>query len=62
MSYWTGVHYLALADKESAFAELEKGFKNRDWFMQRLKTDPFIEPMRGDPHYKELLKRLNLPE
>ena len=62
MSYWTGVHYLALGDKESAFAEWEKGFKNRDWFMQRWKTDPFLEPVRDDPRYKNLLKRLNLPE
>jgi len=62
MSYMIGVHYLALGDKESAFAELEKGFKNHDWFMQRLKTDPFMEPVRDDPRYKEMLKRLNLPE
>ena len=60
MSYWTGIHYLALGDKQSAFAELEKGFKNHDWFMQRLKTDPFVEPLRGDPRYQEMLKRLNL--
>jgi TolB-like protein len=60
MSYWTGIHYLALGDKQSAIAELEKGYKNHDWFMQRLKTDPFIEPLRGDTRYQEMLKRLNL--
>jgi hypothetical protein len=51
-----------LGEKEAAWAELEKGYRNRDWFMQRLKTDPFIEPLRSDPRFKEMLKRLNLPQ
>jgi TolB-like protein/Flp pilus assembly protein TadD len=61
MSYWSAIHYADLGEKEAAWAELEKGYRNRDWFMQRLKTDPFIEPLRSDPRFKEMLKRLNLP-
>ncbi|HEX6730278.1 MAG TPA: tetratricopeptide repeat protein, partial [Pyrinomonadaceae bacterium] len=61
LSYWTAIHYANLGDKEAAWAELEKGYRNHDWFMPRLKTDPFIEPLRSDPRYKEMLKRLNLP-
>ncbi|MGQ0762497.1 MAG: protein kinase domain-containing protein [Acidobacteriota bacterium] len=62
MSYWSAIHFADLGEKEAAWAELEKGYRNRDWFMQRLKTDPFIEPLRSDPRYKEMLKRLNLPD
>ena len=61
LSYWTAIHYADLGDKEAAWSELERGYRNRDWFMQRLKTDPFIEPLGSDPRYKEMLKRLNLP-
>ncbi|MGH9948091.1 MAG: TPR end-of-group domain-containing protein [Pyrinomonadaceae bacterium] len=61
MIYWLAATYALLGDKDAAFAELEKSFKARDWFLQRLKTDPFMQPLRGDPRYKEMLKRLNLP-
>jgi len=62
MNYWVAVQYAGLGDKDAAFAELEKSYKNRDWFLPRLKTDPFMEPLRGDPRYHDLLKRLNLPD
>lgn len=62
MSYWTAIHYAHLGEKEAAWAELETSYRNRDWFMQRLKTDPFIEPLRSDSRYKEMLRRIRLPE
>jgi TolB-like protein len=62
MIYWLAAIYALLGDKDAAFAELEKSFAARDWFLQRLKTDPFMAPLRDDPRYKEMLKRLNLPE
>ena len=62
MIYWLAATYAQLGDKDSAFAELEKSYQHRDWFLQRLKTDPFMDPLHGDPRYKEMLKRLNLPE
>jgi TolB-like protein len=49
-------------DRDGAFAELEKAYKHRDWFLQRIKVDPFMDPLRADPRYTQMLKRLNLPE
>jgi hypothetical protein len=51
-----------LGDKDAAFAELEKSFRNRDWFLQRLASDPFMRTLRDDRRYRDLLKRLNLPD
>jgi len=62
LNYWIGVIYAALGEKDAAFAELEKAYQARDFFFHRLKVDPFMDPLRDDPRYKELLKRLNLPE
>jgi len=62
MNYWVAVTYAALGDKDNAFAELEKAYQAHDWFLQRLKVDPFIDNLRDDPRYKNLLKRMNLPE
>lgn len=62
MNYWVAVTYAALGDKDGAFAELEKAYRNHDWFLQRIKVDPFMDPLRGDPRFDEMVKRLNFPE
>lgn len=62
MIYWLAATYAQLGDKDAAFAELEKSYQNRDWFLQRLKTDPFMDPLRDDQRYKEMLKRINLSQ
>jgi eukaryotic-like serine/threonine-protein kinase len=54
--------YVALGDKDKAFAELTKSFEERDWELYRLNADTYWAPLRDDPRFKELLKRLNLPK
>ncbi len=62
MSYWTAVTYAALGEKDAAFAELEKSYQHRDWFLQRLKVDPFMDSLRGDPRFAEMVRRVGLPQ
>ncbi len=59
---FTASIYAALGDKDKAFAELEKSFENKDCFLPRIKLDPFMDSLRNDPRYKDLLKRMGLPE
>ena len=54
--------YGALGDKDRAFDELNKAFAARDWELFRLNVDPYWRPLRDDPRFKELVKRLNLPK
>src|SRR5262249_30332184 len=61
MAYWIVAQYGAFGDKDAAFAELETAFQNHDWFLNRLKIDPFMDPLRGDPRFDEMVKRLGLP-
>jgi hypothetical protein len=60
--YWLAVSYAAMGEKDAAFAEMEKSYQARDWFLPRLKVDPFMDPLRDDPRFAAMLKRLNLPE
>ncbi|HZJ42587.1 MAG TPA: protein kinase [Pyrinomonadaceae bacterium] len=53
--------YVALDDKDKAFAELDKSFEARDWELHRLNADPYWSSIRNEPRFKEMLKRLNLP-
>jgi tetratricopeptide (TPR) repeat protein len=54
--------YAALGEKDKAFAELEKSFAARDWGIARLSVDPLIDPLRDDPRFKDLVRRMRLPE
>jgi TolB-like protein/Tfp pilus assembly protein PilF len=62
MSYRVANIYAALGEKDKAFAELEKAFENHDWELFRLKVDPLMDPLRDDPRFKAMLKRMGLPE
>ncbi len=61
-TYWLACIYAALGDKEKAFAELERSFQDRDCFLPRANIDPAMDPIRDDPRFKDLLKRMGLPE
>ena len=50
-----------LGQKERALAELNNALAARDPGLILLKTDPFLDPIRGDPRFAALVKRLNFP-
>lgn len=57
-------HYWASAgNKERAFYWLEQGYKRKgiDSGFVFLNRDPGLEPLRSDPRYKDLLRRVGLP-
>jgi tetratricopeptide (TPR) repeat protein len=54
--------YAALGDKDKAFGELDKAFEARDWELFRMNADRYFIPLRDDPRFKEMLKRMNLTE
>jgi len=51
--------YGHLGDKDQAFAWLEKAFKARDGTDTLF--DPMWDPLRSDPRFKDLLRRVGLP-
>ncbi len=54
--------YVFLGDSNHAFEWLERGYQVRDTGMEGLKVGPSWDPLRGDPRFKDLLRRMNFPQ
>ena len=54
--------YTALGDKDKAFYWLEEGYKQGHAYMPWLKKNPGFKPLRNDPRFDDLAKRLNILE
>jgi eukaryotic-like serine/threonine-protein kinase len=51
--------YASLGEKDKAFEWLEKGYKER-YAISIIKVDPRFDPLRSDPRFADLLRRMNL--
>ena len=52
------IFHAALGEKDKAFAELNRSYERRESLMMRLKADPRLDPLRDDPRYQDLLRRV----
>jgi hypothetical protein len=57
-AYGAAAVYAALGMKDEAFAELEKEMTARRETVIYLKVDPQMDPLRSDPRFAHLLRRL----
>jgi hypothetical protein len=53
--------YIALGDREKALLDLEQALARRDPLLVGLGVDPGFKPIRGDPRFQALLRRMGLP-
>jgi eukaryotic-like serine/threonine-protein kinase len=54
--------YIGLGEKEQAFALLERAYADRSMYLTFLKADPQFDSLRSDPRFKDLLRRVGLPQ
>jgi len=52
--------YLGLGDKEQAFYWLEQAYKEQSNILQFLKSHPYFDPIRSDPRFADLIRRVGL--
>jgi len=57
--YQAGV-YAGLGDKDQAFAWLEKGFQDKNGSLDFVVMETSFDPIRSDPRYADLLRRMGL--
>jgi hypothetical protein len=54
--------YAALDDKENAFVWIEKAYQERDPWMPMELAYPSWDPLRRDPHFQDLMRRIGITE
>jgi pentatricopeptide repeat protein len=52
--------YLGVGDNEQAFYWLEQAYKEQSNILQFLKTHPYFDPIRSDPRFVDLVRRVGL--
>ncbi len=64
-----GGFYAQLGQKDEAFAWVEKAYEERNFSMVEFRYHPMAEfsyhpmfdPLRSDPRFQDLLRRMNFP-
>jgi serine/threonine protein kinase/Tfp pilus assembly protein PilF len=59
--YTLAVAYVNLGQKGQALQWLEKAYRERCEDLVWLKNDPQMDPLRSDPRFQDLLRRMNFP-
>ncbi len=58
--FCTAMIYLGLGDKRRALDGLEKAYEVRSQWLANLKVDNVFDPLRSEPRFIELLKKVHL--
>jgi len=58
--FWSAIAYIGLGNYNLALTQLEKGYEMREFQMNAIKIHPLVDPLRHDPRFKALLKKMNL--
>ena len=54
--------YAGLDEKDEAFAWLEKAYQERSWWLVWIKMEPMVDNLRSDSRFKDLMRRVGLPQ
>lgn len=61
-SFELAAMYVALGEREQAFQCLEKSYKERSFHLINLNVRPEFAPLRPDPRFHDLARRIGLPQ
>jgi len=54
--------YIGLGDKDQTFIWLEKAYQERSNYLAYLKVFPILDPVRSDPRFADLVRRIGLAQ
>jgi serine/threonine protein kinase/tetratricopeptide (TPR) repeat protein len=60
--YDLAILYTGLGDKDQAIEQLNKAYEEHAGWIIDLKVEPKFDPLRSDPRFADLIRRLGLPQ
>jgi len=57
-----GTIHISLGEKDEAFRWLERAYDERSDCIAGLKVDPRLDPIRSEPRYQDLVRRVGFPD
>jgi tetratricopeptide (TPR) repeat protein len=61
-AYFIATFYANMGDKDQTFLLLNTAYQERDQSLLGLKTDFSLDPIRSDPRFAELVRKVGLPQ
>jgi hypothetical protein len=61
-AYDLAVIHLALGENETALQWLQKAYDEHDWALIVLAVEPRLDPLRSDPRFQVLMRKVGLRE
>jgi hypothetical protein len=61
-AYFIAAIYGALGEKDQAFAWLQRAYDERDPQITYLLLDPFMDPLRSDARFNDLVRKVGFPQ
>jgi hypothetical protein len=61
-TFWLAMTQMALGDRDQTFQLLDRCYEERSPWLTWLKSDPALDPLRSDPRFADLLRRMGLPQ
>jgi serine/threonine-protein kinase len=59
--YFFCIIHAALGEKDEALTWLERAYRGRDSYLARIKVDDAYDPLRGDPRFEAVVRKMGLP-
>jgi len=60
--YFVATFFAELGEKDRAFATLNEAVETKDQHTNQMKVDPFMDALRDDPRFDDVLKKAGFPE
>ncbi len=61
-AYYAAGLYFTIGDKEAGYRELEKAYQQHSWLLVNLPVDKNFDSVRQEPRFRDLMRRVGLPE
>lgn len=59
-STWQAFILAQLSEQDAAMDMLEKAYRDKDWNTRIINADPLLEPLRDNPRFRALVKKIGL--